>query len=129
MKLNHLDLQVRDVRETTAFFTRYFDLRLQSSPGSPAIAILTDDHGFVLVLQRRERDDETYPDGFHLGFLLDDVASVVALQSRARAGGADVTDVIVNGRGTMIYFTLPEGYRVEVACQRHVWATPAATHT
>ena len=37
-------------------------------------------------------------------------------------GGVDVSDVIVNGRGTMIYFTAPEGYRIEVSCQRSNFA-------
>ena len=50
--------------------------------------------------------------------LLDDVASVRDLHARATEGGADVSDVIVNGRGTMIYFTAAEGYRIEVSCQR-----------
>jgi catechol 2,3-dioxygenase-like lactoylglutathione lyase family enzyme len=50
--------------------------------------------------------------------LLDDPDEVRALQARARADGAVVSDVIVNGRGTIVYFTAPEGYRVEVSCQR-----------
>lgn len=142
MKLNHLDLVVRDVPASAAYFRDFFGLDLRTSATSDAIAILTDGHGFVLVLQRpnptgewreaghpdpdaaaraRAADPERatrYPEGFHLGFLLDDVAAVEALQARAKAGGALVSDVIVNGRGTMIYFTTPEGYRVEVSCQR-----------
>ena len=123
MRLNHLDLHVRDVPGTAAFFQRYFDLALQTRPDSPALAVLTDGHGFVLVLQRAPRPDaDTYPEGFHLGFLVDDVATVERLQQRARGDGAEVSDVIVNGRGTMIYFTAPEGYSVEVSCQRKRFA-------
>lgn len=118
MKLNHLDLQVRDVPRTIAYFQQYFGLTLRTQPNSKALAILTDGHGFVLVLQRAESEDDRYPEGFHLGFLLGDVESVHALHARAKEGGAEVSDVIVNGRGTMIYFTAPEGYRVEVSCQR-----------
>ncbi|RYZ08412.1 MAG: VOC family protein [Myxococcales bacterium] len=72
----------------------------------------------MLVLQRAQTS-ERYPEGFHLGFLLDDAAAVHALQARARADGAPVSDVIVNGRGTMIYLSAPEGYYVEVSCQNH----------
>jgi catechol 2,3-dioxygenase-like lactoylglutathione lyase family enzyme len=118
MKLNHLDLQVRDVAASVAYFERFFGLTLRTKPDAKAMAVLADGHGFVLVLQRAERDDERYPEGFHLGFLLDDAESVRALHARAKESGADVSDVIVNGRGTMIYFTAPEGYRVEVSCQR-----------
>jgi len=118
MKLNHLDLQVQDVPRTTRFFERYFGLRLQSSASSAALAILTDQSGFVLVLQR-SKATERYPEGFHVGFLLDDETSVRALHARALADGAVVSDVIINGRGTMIYLTAPEGYYVEVSCQKH----------
>jgi catechol 2,3-dioxygenase-like lactoylglutathione lyase family enzyme len=118
MKLNHLDLQVQDVARTTAFFERYFGLRVHSNPSSPALVILTDEAGFVLVLQRSQQA-QPYPQGFHLGFLLDDVAGVRALHERATNDGIAVSDVIVNGRGTLIYLTAPEGYFVEVSCPRH----------
>ena len=117
MKLNHLDLQVRDVGATANFFQHYFGLRVRSNPGSDAIAILTDDDGFVLVLQRSDAG-ETYPKDCHVGFLVDDVEVVRSLHKRATDEGATVSDVIVNGRGTMIYFSAPEGYRIEVSCQR-----------
>ena len=118
MQLNHLDLQVYDVAATCRFFERYFGLRLQSNPSSNALVIMTDEDGFVLVLQRAKQP-ERYPEGFHLGFLLEDVESVCALHARAVADGTPVSEVIVNGRGTMIYLTAPEGYYVEVSCQRH----------
>lgn len=118
MQINHLDLQVHDVRATAAFFQRYFGLELQSNPASPALSILTDQGGFVLVLQRAAAE-QRYPEGFHLGFLLDDVESVVKLRERALADGVPVSELIVNGRGTMAYLTAPEGYYVEVSCQRH----------
>lgn len=118
MKLNHLDLLVYDVSRSAAFFERYFGLCLRSNPSSPALAILTDESGFVLVLQRAEPAAE-YPKGFHLGFLLEDVSRVLALRDRALADGTPVSDVIVNGRGTMVYLTAPEGYHVEVSCQKH----------
>jgi catechol 2,3-dioxygenase-like lactoylglutathione lyase family enzyme len=68
------------------------------------------------VLQHAE--DPQYPGHFHLGSLIDDVESVYALQERARADGVEVSDVIVNGRGTLTYFRAPEGYYVEVSCHK-----------
>jgi len=85
MKLNHLDLQVEDVAITAAFFERYFGLQTRSNPNSPALLILTDSAGFVLVLQRRQQP-QGYPEGFHLGFLLDDTESVRALHAQRRGG-------------------------------------------
>jgi catechol 2,3-dioxygenase-like lactoylglutathione lyase family enzyme len=121
MKLNHLDLQVQDVSRTAAFFERYFGLCVRFDSGSSGLLILTDESGFVLVLQRA-KSDERYPEGFHLGFLLEDVAGVRSLHARAVADGVPVSDVLVNGRGTMIYLTAPEGYYVEVSCQKHRFA-------
>lgn len=116
MRLNHLDLQVLDVPATVAFFERMFGMRLLSSRRSPAIAILDDGHGFVLVLQRR--DAITYPDDFHLGFLVDDVATVHAIHARARADGVFATDVETDARSTRTYLRAPEGYAIEVGCAR-----------
>jgi len=121
MKLNHLDLQVQDVSRSVAFFERYFGLCVRSNPGSSALVIMTDEAGFVLVLQRAN-SDQRYPEGFHLGFLLEQVADVHALHARAQADGVPVSEPIVNGRGTMIYLSAPEGYYVEVSCQKHRFA-------
>jgi hypothetical protein len=72
---------------------------------------LTEPQGFVHVLQP-SAEGARYPEGFHLGFTLDSVEAVRALHARASADGTPVSDVIVNGRGTMIYLSAPEGYHV-----------------
>lgn len=116
MRINHLDLQVTDVHASVDFFEKFFGLELQSSRNSPALAILGDGHGFVLVLQRR--DAVVYPPGFHIGFLVDDIETVHAHHARARAAGLRISDVEVNGRGTLTYCVAPDGYYVEVSCPR-----------
>jgi catechol 2,3-dioxygenase-like lactoylglutathione lyase family enzyme len=116
MQLNHLDLQVTDVARSVEFFEQIFGLVLQSNRRSPAIAILGDGAGFVLVLQRR--DVVAYPDGFHVGFLVDDVSLVHAAHARATAAGLEVTPVETDNRSTRIYCRAPDGYAVEVGCPR-----------
>jgi catechol-2,3-dioxygenase len=128
MNINHLDLQVQDVAASRVFFEHYFGLETQSNPDSPALVIMTDAAGFVLVLQRAT-SAERYPEGFHLGFLVEDAADVRAMHARAIADGTPVSDVIVNGRGTMIYLTAPEGYFVEVSCQKQRWPAHGHCHT
>lgn len=118
MKLNHLDLQVRDVQQSVAFFERYFDFELRSARSSPALAILSDGHDFTLVLQRMRNEADEYPEGFHIGFLVDEIARVHAFQARARADGLDVSDVIENGRGTLVYCRPSGMCLVEVSRQR-----------
>jgi catechol 2,3-dioxygenase-like lactoylglutathione lyase family enzyme len=117
MKLNHLDLQVADVQRAVLFFERHFAFQLRSSRQSPAIAILDDGDGFVLVLQRRRSPDEKYPEGFHFGFLVPDVETVLRFHATATADGLEVSAVIRNNRGTMVYCQSPEGFLVEVNCR------------
>ena len=116
MLLNHLDLQVPDVRETAAFFEAHFGFRQQGNQGSPAIAILMGDGPFTLVLQHR--DDSQYPEGFHLGFIVETPDEVHARHAQLRAAGVDCSDVQVNGRGTMTYLRAPGGVLVEVSCRK-----------
>ena len=117
MKLNHLDLQVADVPALTAFLVDYFDLQALTRLDSPKLAILTDGHGFTLVIQRCEHDAEAYPEGFHIGFLVDDPAEVHARRARLAAAGATVSEVGTNARGTTCYCRGPNDLLIEVGCR------------
>jgi catechol 2,3-dioxygenase-like lactoylglutathione lyase family enzyme len=119
VKLNHLDLQVSDVPRSVALFEALLGLEPKSNRTSPALAILGDGEGFTLVLQRRRADTDEYPEGFHFGFLLDDVASVHAFHARAKTfDGIVVSEIIENGRGTLVYLRTWDGLLIEVSCQR-----------
>lgn len=125
MRINHLDLQVSDVQATAALLEELVDLRVTSNRGSPAIAILEDGAGFTLVLQRRKRDDDRYPDGFHFGCLVADEAAVVAFHERASGrGDLEVSGVQRNGRGVLCYARLADGILLEVS-----WHRPASQST
>lgn len=115
MKLNHLDLQVADVPRTVTFFEEAFGFQLQSNRRSSTIAILSDTDGFVLVLQRKKSETDKYPDGFHFGFLVEDLATVHRFHTRALDLGLDVSEVIDNGRGTHVYCAGPDGLLAEVS--------------
>lgn len=117
MKLNHLDLHVADVQRTALFFEQYFGFELRSSRTSPAIAILNDGHGFVLVLQRRT-NDAPYSEGFHVGFLLESEDAVCSFYERAKGGGLDISEVVRNNRGVMTYCRAPGEILVEVSWHR-----------
>jgi catechol 2,3-dioxygenase-like lactoylglutathione lyase family enzyme len=115
VKLNHLDLQVADVPRAVTFFEDAFGFQLQSNRRSSTIAILSDSEGFVLVLQRKKSASDRYPDGFHFGFLVDDLESVNRFHSRAVDLGLKTSGVIDNGRGTHVYCTGPDGLLAEVS--------------
>lgn len=118
MKLNHLDLQVADVQRSVLFFEQFFGLTLQTNRNSPAVAVLSDGHGFTFVLQRKKNPAETYPEGFHLGFIVDDVETVLQVHARLKAAGFDVSDIQEGNRGVLAYCRTPDGYLVEVNCRR-----------
>jgi hypothetical protein len=116
MNLNHLDLQVPDVLAASYFFTHYFDFVQTSNLQSMAIAILTNEEGFVLVIQKNY--EARYPENFHLGFMVSAEDTVRRLHSRIKAARSDTTgDVFVNGRGVMFYCKAPGDILVE--CSYH----------
>ena len=115
MRLNHLDLQVPDVQSTAAFFETLFGFTLQTSRQSPAIAILTGEDGFVLVVQKKKGEAEKYPEGFHLGFLVDDDQSVFRFHAAAVTAGLEVNEPSRNARGLMVYCRAPGDVLVEVS--------------
>ena len=114
MKLNHLDLQTSDVQALAGFLVDHFDLERRSNDRSPAIAILGDEAGFVLVIQRHAAP--VYPDGFHVGFVLDTAAAVRAHHARLTAAALAVGPIDVNARGTRFYLRAPGAILVEVSC-------------
>lgn len=118
MVLNHIDLQVTDVQRAARFFEEHFGFAMQTSRTSPAIAVLGGEGGVVLVLQRKEADSHGYPDGFHVGFLVDTEAKVVDMQRRLTEAGAQVSGVDRNNRGTMMYCNIGDGIAIEVSCRK-----------
>jgi catechol 2,3-dioxygenase-like lactoylglutathione lyase family enzyme len=117
VKLNHLDLQVPDVQRLAAFLEQHFDFERRSNDTSPALAILADRGGFLLVIQRR-RPDEAYPENFHIGFLVDDVDAVHAQHARLTAAGVDAVGAVSrNARGTMFYLRAPGDVLIEVSAR------------
>jgi catechol 2,3-dioxygenase-like lactoylglutathione lyase family enzyme len=117
MRLNHLDLQVPDVPATAAFFERYFDFRIASNRTSSAIIILTGEEGFTLVLQRRRSDQERYPEGFHIGFIVDRDERVHAKRAELAGDGISCSEIIQNKRGLMFYVHGPGDVLIEVNCR------------
>ncbi len=115
MTLNHIDLQVADVQQNALFFERHFGFALKTSRTSPAIAILEGDGGFVLVLQRR-KTDAPYPEGFHIGFLVERDELVHEFHARASAEGLQLSPVERNSRGLMTYCRTSD-FVVEVSCR------------
>ena len=117
MRLNHLDLPVRDVAAARDFFETWLDFAHVETRGANGLAILRDPSGLVLVLSRLQRDGaQSFPAGFHIGFHLETETAVSALHERL--SGADLGDIAAPSmqRGAFsFYFRGPDDLLIEVA--------------
>jgi catechol 2,3-dioxygenase-like lactoylglutathione lyase family enzyme len=110
MRLNHIDLAVPDVALARDFFTTHFGLHHQQTLGRDGLSILTDDAGLVLVLSRFAKHGATaYPDGFHIGFLLDEKGEVDAQYQRLVAAGIAVPQPPSAMRGGWMFYLIGPG--------------------
>jgi len=75
VSLNHLNLVVADLDAAAGFFADHFGFAVRTRYA--ALAVLDGAGGFVLVLSTTP-EALTYPPGFHVGFLVDDAATVDA---------------------------------------------------
>jgi catechol 2,3-dioxygenase-like lactoylglutathione lyase family enzyme len=114
MTLNHLDLHVPNVFQTRDFLTEFLGFKLISSPTAPTIAILEDQDGFVLVLQKQKLDTDRYPAGFHIGFYVEGQSIVDELQTRFKSAGYSPSDIEKSRRGYYFYVPAPGGFLVEI---------------
>jgi catechol 2,3-dioxygenase-like lactoylglutathione lyase family enzyme len=90
MDLNHLNLRVRDAPACRDFYQRHFGFR-PSFEADGGFFVRNDD-GFVLALIPVERH-QALPDGFHIGFGLDDADAVFAKHTELGAAGVRVGEI------------------------------------
>lgn len=90
MDLNHLNLRVRDAVACRAFYERHFgfELAFEAEGGF----FVRNGDGFLLALIPSE-PHQALPDGFHIGFGLEDADRVFALHDELGAAGVRTTEV------------------------------------
>ena len=117
MKLNHLNIAVPDVAATRSFFESFFGFRCVETKGQDVLSVLSDDHGFVLILSNFKKElVPEYPRDFHVGFLLrDGVDEVNRLYERMKSSGFEASPP-KNFHGSWgFYVAAPGGFMVEVS--------------
>lgn len=93
MKLNHLNLTVANVAETSAFFEKYFDFTCVDTKGNNALAVLDGQDGFILTLMSdtfNKNGMVNYPEAFHFGFILDSEEAVTAIYNQLKTEGINL---------------------------------------
>jgi hypothetical protein len=80
---------------------------------------MSNDEDFVLTLMKAKKHDPVvYPETFHVGFYVDDAATVRAKRDELTAAGlspGEIHDAGRHGRGTHFYCTAPGNVVVEIA--------------
>jgi catechol 2,3-dioxygenase-like lactoylglutathione lyase family enzyme len=115
MRLNHLNLTVDDVPIAQQFMEKYFGFH--AFTGNRNIAVMQGDGGFILSLTSLKVGGETslrYPANFHIGFGVESMAKVNALNDQLRADGYDVPAASVQHGAWTFYFQAPGGFTIEV---------------
>lgn len=113
MNLNHLGLGVTEVPATVSMFEKYFGLRrLEHSPVSDKMGFLNDDSGALITIFKVP--DASYPKIFHIGFMQDEVAQVLALHEQLTQDGFAPGNTKEEFGRLTFYFTAPGGFTVEV---------------
>ena len=121
MRLNHLNLTVPDVRQTREFFETYFGFRCIAERDRDALAVLTDESGFILTLNNFDKADHVeYPSAFHIGFMQDSPERVDEIYQRLKSAGFEAKPPKEFHGAWTFYFRAPGGFLVEVLHQhRH----------
>ena len=120
MQLKHLNLTTSDVIGLAAFFERFFGFKHCLEIGSGAFALMRNSEDFVLTLMKPKKHDPVdYPETFHVGFYVDDVAAVQAKRDELAVAGLSPGDIHHAGRsgrrGTHFYCAAPGDVVVEIA--------------
>jgi len=120
MKLNHINLPVSDVAASSSFFEQYFNFKCTGKKSDNLIAILQCTDGFTLVLMANSfnrNGNGTFPDAFHVGFLLSSRQEVTDIYNQLLAGGFAAEQAPASMRGGYgFYFNAPGNILTEVTC-------------
>lgn len=87
MKLNHINIVVSNVAEAIKLFETYFNFKCKDIKGDNIVAILKGADDFSLVIMAGKGGQATYPNAFHIGFMLDSEKEVTNVFDTLRNGG------------------------------------------
>lgn len=90
MKLNHINLVVSNVADSIKLFETYFNFKCTGIKGDNIIAVLKGADGFTLVIMASKKEQEIYPDAFHIGFMLDSQEAVTKTYTALKNDGIDI---------------------------------------
>ncbi|MES2379327.1 MAG: VOC family protein [Bacteroidota bacterium] len=118
MKLNHLNLPVKDVTAAREFFETYFGFKSVDVKLNDTLSVLKGEDGFTLVIMSEklnQNGNSVYPDAFHIGFFQSTDEEVTAMFERLKAGGIPLMQEPQLIRKTFGFYFTYQGILIEVA--------------
>ncbi|WP_062239534.1 VOC family protein [Fictibacillus sp. FJAT-27399] len=89
MKLNHLNLCVKDLAEAQHFFEHFLGFQTKAQK-SDVSRVMDDGEGFLLVLSSMGEEPPKYPNGFHVGFYVETSEKVDEMYEQLKAAKVSV---------------------------------------
>ena len=119
MKLNHIDLPVKDVASSRAFFEQHFGMRC-IFVREDGLSVLLDEDGLALTLSPVPAGEALrYPTGFHVGFNLDDQDELFETHGRLAAAGVPIVRPLGDLGGALTFHCQAPGpLLIEVAFRK-----------
>jgi catechol 2,3-dioxygenase-like lactoylglutathione lyase family enzyme len=116
MKLDHVDLPIKDIASVRAFLERHFGFRCIFTR-EDGLCVLLDEDGFAITLSVPSANEvPQYPAGFHVGFNADNQDELYEMHGRLVAAGVPIVRPVGDLAGALTFHCLaPENLLVEVA--------------
>jgi catechol-2,3-dioxygenase len=125
-RLSHVGLYVTDVPKMIDFYTKVLGFVISDGAEDGRITFLSrnpsDHHQVVLVRGRRAEQHET-PMVQQVSFNVETLANVQRAFRKVREAGCKVIDPRCHGNAWSVYFSDPEGNRIEMFCDTP-WYVP-----
>ena len=124
-RLSHVGLYVSDVAKMIDFYTDVLGFVVSDGAEDGRITFLSrnpsDHHQVVLV--RGRKTDEATPMVQQVSFNVGTLANVKKAYRKVKAAGCKVVDPRCHGNAWSVYFSDPEGNRIEMFCDTP-WYVP-----
>jgi len=119
MKLNHLHINVPNVKKAQDFYQNFFNFKVEFEHGDGVF--LKDDVGFLLAIDPLQDNEAVdFPKWFHFGFCLESAKEVKDLYEKMKEDGVEFTrDYKEFGKDAAnFYCRAPGSYNLEVTWNR-----------
>lgn len=113
MRLNHLNLRVRDLDTSSRFYCEHFGFAVAFAVEEGNGLLLKGPGGTVLVLDRGDPVGQPSAN-FHFGFEVDDAATVHRLRAALTSAGCPELDWQDSPDYVSVKVADPDGYTLEV---------------